>query len=820
MVDFFISYNSADSRWASWINWQLKQEGYTTIVQLQDFAPGSNFVLEMDKATMEAERTIAVLSSNFLNSVYTQPEWAAAFAQDPTGKKRKLVPVRVRNCELKGLLAQIVHIVLTDITDEQTAKQTLLDGLRDEGIDSSSKPDFPPDIDTSDNEQPRFPGALPPHWNVPHQRNVNFTGREAILDNLSKSLASGKHTAVTQAIAGLGGVGKTQIAIEYTYRYASEYEVVWWVRSETAATLGADYASLASELGLPEKDAAEQQVVVDAVRLWLREHSGWLLVFDNAEKQEDIRPYLPQGGTGHVLITSRNQVWGRLASLLSLDVFERDESVEFLQSRPRQDDADTADALAEELGDLPLALEQAAAYMDETGQSLAGYLALFKERRQALLERGAPPTDEYPDTVATTWGISFQRVEEESPLGADLLRLMAFLAPDDIPRSLISASTEHLPERLALAVDDALALDDAIAALRRYSLVEVDGEMLSVHRLVQTVVRDGLSDDEKKKWVKDATIRVAAAFPFDQIDPETWPASLSLLTQVQAVSSHTEEFKVVPEITGTLLNNLGVYLGILAQFKEAKIVTERALALAEEVYGSNHAEVAIRLHNLGKALHNLGDLEGARIYLERAVTIDKETHGTNHSSVAEGVNSLGAVLHDLGDIQGARAHYETALAIDEAIYGPSHFNVAIRVNNLGTALHQLDDLEGASTNYMRALTIFKGRVGPNHPYVATLVNNLGNVLRDLGDLNRARTYFELALAMDEKVNGPNHPSLAIRFNNLGSVFVGLGDLEGARANYEQALRIYLEFYGDEHPNTVMARDNLRVVEARMHNESS
>ena len=427
MKDFFVSYNSADRQWAEWVAWHLEEAGYTAIVQAWDFAAGSNFVLEMHKAAQEAERTVAVSSPDYLKALYTQPEWAAAFVHDPTGKQRKLLPVRVRECELKGLLAPIVYVDLVGL-DEDAAKQALLERVSRERAKPAVAPGFPGAAPRSVAERPRFPGALPPVWNVPHRRNRNFTGREALLRDLRDALTSGRPAAVTQAISGLGGVGKTQLAVEYAYRHASEYEVVWWVRSEEPATLGSDYAALATALDLDERGATDQRVVVEAVRRWLEQNTGWLLVFDNAPGANEVRDYLPRSAIGHVLVTSRSQAWGSVATPLSVAVMERAESVELLLKRTGETDEAAAEALADELGDLPLALEQAAAYVEQTGRSLLGYLELFRERRQEVLARVEPPAD-YPATVATTWELAFQEVEEASPVAADLLRLMAFLAP-------------------------------------------------------------------------------------------------------------------------------------------------------------------------------------------------------------------------------------------------------------------------------------------------------------------------------------------------------------------------------------------------------
>ena len=218
MKDFFVSYNKADVAWAEWIAWELEEAGYTAILQAWDFRPGSNFVLEMQRAAVEADRTIAVLSPDYLTALFAQPEWAAAFAQDPTGEKGTLVPVRVRECDVKGLLPQIVYIDLVG-KDEPAARQALLGGVSRERAKPHTAPAFPPSAERSVPSRPRFPGTLPPIWNLPHRRNPNFTGREALLKRLRDALTSGASAALTQAITGLGGVGKTQLALEQAAAY-------------------------------------------------------------------------------------------------------------------------------------------------------------------------------------------------------------------------------------------------------------------------------------------------------------------------------------------------------------------------------------------------------------------------------------------------------------------------------------------------------------------------------------------------------------------------------------------------------------------------
>jgi len=603
---------------------------------------------------------------------------------------------------------------------------------------------------------------LPPVWNVSHHRNQD------ILSGLRLALTSGEPAAWKQAITGMGGVGKTQLAVEYIYRHKPDYRVIWWIRSEEPATMAADYAGLAASLDLPEKDSIDQSETARAVKRWLEHNSGWLLIFDNAHDQGAISDYLPQGGAGHIIITSRNPNWGSVAGLLPVKKFDRADSIEFLLRRTGQDDQDAADALADDLGDLPLALEQAGAYIKATGIALTDYQELFRSRRKELWKDESPPSD-YPDSVATTWSLAMEEVSKKSPAAADLLNICAFLAPDEISQGMLGEGAEFIPEPLASTASDRLAMNRVISVLRRYSLIDASDESLSVHRLVQAVVRDRMSESEAKRWVETAVHLLGAAFPFEGYDVQTWDLCSYLLPHALAVAAHAEEQGVAPEETSHILNQTGGYLWVCAEFAEAKVCYERALSLAEKAYGREHFMVAIR------------------------------------------VNNLGCVLYDLDDLQGAKNSFECALKIDEVVYGKDHHRVAIDINNIGMVLQDLRDLQGAKVHFERALKIDEKAGAKDHPITGTIVNNLGRVLQDLGDLEAAKEHFERALAIDEEAYGPDQINVARTVNNLGRVLQDLGDLPVAKECFKRALEILRMSLGEDHPSTVTVRKNLESL---------
>jgi hypothetical protein len=333
---------------------------------------------------------------------------------------------------------------------------------------------------------------------VPFLRNPNFTGRDALLDELHAKLIDGR-IALT-AVRGMAGVGKTQLALEYAYRHAGDFDLVWWLRAEEPATLLEDYAALAEPLGMGKAGEAELAALAEAVRQALTRRDRWLLVFDNATGPDDLTSHLPKAGIGRVLITSRNPSWP-LALPLDVPVLSRDAAIEFLLEQTDHNDRNAADTVAHELGDLPLALAQAAAYMTETGVGLAGYADLFRKARQELWGDEKPPVG-YPATVGAT--MATDRLRAKEPLAVDLLSLCAFLAPEAVPRRLLTEHHSSLPEELGAAVAEPLCMNRLVAALRRYSLVEVTGEALSFHRLIQAAARDALGPEERLGWVEAA----------------------------------------------------------------------------------------------------------------------------------------------------------------------------------------------------------------------------------------------------------------------------------------------------------------------------
>ena len=823
-TDFFISYTQADRAWAEWLAWELEAASYTSVLQAWDMPPGTAFAHAMHQAVQQARHTILVLSPAYLRSAMAEAEWRAGFVADPTGEARRLLPVRVEDCQPAGLLADRVYVDLVGL-DEATSRTTLLNGvaaaLRGHGR-PASRPHFPKAGIGLVVDRPRFPTALPPVWNVPFRRNPAFTGRDDELARLVAALDQSKAVVVTQVLQGGGGVGKTALAVEYAYRQRALFDTVWWIRAQEAATLIGDYADLAVARGVVPAEQADQQSAAVAARRWLDDQDRWLLILDNAEAPDtstglrsplhQVVGLLPQVPRGQVLITSRDSSWEQHADLAELEVFTLEEATAFLLARSGATDARAATAIAELLGGLPLALEQAGAYVRETRLPLSGYLDRLRQFPSLALSKGRPRDRDPTDTITTTWEVSLERVGS-IPGALALLEACAFLGPEEIPRELFAQPLDPPVERLEVLADDPFALDAALAGVRRFGLVKANEHALVMHRLLQQVIRNRLNRTEQRRSAAAALRLVDAAFPsIDRYtDPDAWPAYAQLLPHVLAVSGHAEALEVETELLTELLNLAGLYLWQRADHEQARSLYERALTISEARLGADDRHVAACLNNLGLILYDQGDLAGARRLYERALPIVEARLGADHPNAAQTLNNLANVLANEGDIAGARSLYDRALAIREARLGADHPHTAQTIENVAILLYWEGDIVGARRLLERSLAIREARLGADHPVTA---RNLGNLAVNLyweGDLVGARRLLERTLAIREAHLGADHPDTASSLSQLAVVLRDEGDLVGARQLEERALAIREVRLGADHRETAWSLSNVAVV---------
>jgi len=794
--DFFISYNKADRAWAEWIAWQLESEGYTTILQAWDFRPGTNFALQMDEAAKSAARTIAVLSPDYLeNAPYSQAEWAAAFVQDPTGEKGTLLPIRVRACTISGLLKPIAYIDLVKL-DETTARSTLLAGIRRTRAKPSVQPHFPGA--TSSAQPSGFPGDWPLAWNIPYGRNPFFTGREKLLTYLHDKLTAGNTMALTQAqaISGLGGIGKTQTAIEYAYRYQHQYRFVLWSSAATLETLLPDFVKLADLLQVPGRDPQNQPVTVAAIKNYLAQQRDWLLILDNADDVEMARDFLPIGNktNGHSILTTRAQALGTVAHAVQVEEMDRQEGTLLLLRRAKllaedipleqakAPDRTHAEAIVEAVGGLPLALDQIAAYIEETGSSLPDYLKLYQSRRQDLLRRRGRLVTDHPDTVATTWSLSFQKVEQENPVAADLLRLCAFLAPDAIPEEIISEGAPDLGKVLAPVAADPLRLNDAIEVLLKYSLVKRDAETktLSMHRLVQVVLKDSMNRKVQRQYAERAVHAINRVFPYGW-EVENWPQCRRLLSNAQVCKEMIEQYGLVFAGAARLLLWCGYYLYQQALYELAEPFFQISLGIAEKLDGTEHLSTTTTQHALGSLYQAQGKNEEAERLYKQALATSEKVRGAEHPSTAATQHQLATLYQTQGKYEEAERLYKQALTTHEKAWGAEHPSTAATQYALGNLYKKQGKNEEAELLYKQALTTYEKTLGAEHPSTATTQHQLATLYEEQGKNEEAELLYKQALTTYEKTLGAEHPHTSIALRNYASLLRTMNRNEEAAA---------------------------------------
>ena len=650
--------------------------------------------------------------------------------------------------------------------------------------------------------------------NVPCLRNIYFTGREEILALLHEKLATTDMEGNPQlyALSGMGGIGKTQIAIEYVYRYGDLYETILWIHADTYQSLLADFVALAHLFDLPEKQDADQHAIIAAIKYWLCAHQRWLLIFDNVDDPKMMGKFIPTLCKGHVLLTTRCQSVGPHIQNIEVTTLKYQEGVLFLLRRAKRialnetsiDTSEPAYTAAQQVYDLldglPLALDQAAAYIDETQICFQDYLDLYATHRTALLQMCESGSEkQYPFSVATTWLLSFERIESLNSSAADLLRLLAFLHPDSIPDVLLTTAACELGDTLNQAISDPLRFNNLIGVLRRFSLIRRHPETktLALHRLVQTVLIDAMSEEARYIWAERVLRAVNRAFPGGEF--LTWSECQLYLPHTQACASIVERWQIESLDAARLFSRAGSYLNERGHYTESERLLHLSLAINEKKLSWNHPDLARSLHDIGVLYQALEQHGRAEPLLKRAFDIRELVLPLDHPDLAASYNCMGLLYTAIGKYEQAEPLLQKALEIRLKAFGPIHVDVAESLNELAMLYDRLGKHEQAEYFYRSTLTTIEQLPGSPHPLLAVAYNNIAKFYTEQEKYAEAEPLFHQSLAIAGQVLGLDHPKVVIGLNNLAGLYLQQGKIIEAESLLLNTLKRTEQTWGTDHP---------------------
>ena len=800
--DLLLAYVPEDRMWADWIS-TLLQAGTFTVVPIDVTG-----MLPTDIPEPSRHRTVVVLSSAFVRS-RAAVEFARAVAStDPSGSRRQLLPMLVSGVRPASPLADRIAADLT-VGDEQGAIDAVLRAL-----------DYTEPISHERLGSVRFPGSIPPVWNV-QPRNASFTGRNSILEHLRDQLATKAVSVVLPvALHGLGGVGKTQVALEYAHRFKADYDLVWWVDAEQPDQINRSLAELAPYLNIRvgESYADAAREVRDKLRLG-EPYNRWLLVFDNADEPADLRNFLP-GGPGHVLITSRNQSWTQVADPLEIDVFARTESIDLLLRRVPSLTQTEAQELAETLGDLPLAVEVAGAWLADSGAPVANYIASLNQEGSTGVLSQTPPSD-YPRSLEATWKISLDRLAERSQAALRLLELCAFFAPEISVELIYRQQTIDALIPLDTSLRVPMMLGRVIQEISRLALAKVDrqGNSIQVHRLVQAYLRNQMSKTKYEQLIHEVHRILTAARPQrgDTDDPKNWPQYQLIwphLVPSDAASCDEEPVRQLLIDRVRYLWKSGDYERGLDLALQLERTWEDALAgRTKQASAPEERDLLLRqLMHLRSQRANIYRSQGA---IQAAAELDQNVLRDQqqvlppqdlHTLITAG--GMGADLRSLGRFAEALEIDKATYASLKEIFGEDHERTLVAANNLGVDYRLNGDcftaLEFDQDTLERRIAV----LGSAHPYTLTSKQHVARDLREAGDYQQSisilqSTYTEFIQVLDE-----NYVESLRTATSLGISLRYAGEHAKARELTEETFNRYREEFNADTPDAYACRVNL------------
>lgn len=777
MSDIFVSYSSTDRDWAFWIARLLQQLGHTPHIHEWEIAGGGDITRWIEERLERADYVLCIVSREYLAKPYSSWERQAAMWSAAKSRPNFVLPVFVEDCEAPTWLAHLVRCDLYGVGEEEARARLVRYFAR--AARPAAQPRFPGGVETSRTasvEPLSFPGLE--RGPAPRQpRNLPFVslgglfiGRTGKLNDLHSALTKRQGAAVvSRALVGVGGVGKTRLAVEYAWSHAADYSALLFARADDPTTLDANIAALvgAEVLDLAQEEASEDVTKIEAVLRWLEANPTWLLILDNVDDAKAVAAVgqlVARLKGGHVIVTARSAIFLASIPIINLDVLDNAAAAEFLLRRTGEkreqatDDNSKVRTIAQELDGLPLALEQAGAYISAQRISFHRYFTLLRDSLHLI-----DHTSTDGAAFAAAWATSVDRLSPES---RRLLERFAMLAPAPIPMWLLDVAipgeaADYDPHRACAS----LLIESLVARVK-----EDDNSAGSyiVHRLVQDFACRAMSDQQRDKSLREVLAWVDAAFAGDPQDVRSRLVLDPLVPHTLAVAQRADDAGIT-EPTARLFNKVGLLLNSKGHVREAEQLIRRALAIHEAALGGDNPQVAATLHNLATLLQGRGRYADAESLYHHALAIYEAALGPNHSGVAIGLNNLGQLLLDTGRFAEAEQTMRRALDTNVSTFGEDHPAVAVSLSNLAALLQIENRLTEAESLYRRALEIREKSLGPEHPSVATILSNLARLLQNTNRPTEAEPLYGRALVIFEKSLGSNHPSTVRARDNIAAL---------------------------------------------------
>ncbi len=843
LLRMFLSFVSKDRKFRdSFIihSASLKREKLIDGSYEDEILPGSQSQDVLEEQLKQADIVLLFISPDFIASDYHYNiEMPLAITMHQEGKARVL-PLHCRPVVYED--SPIARLQGLPLTDRATLRPLSIWPDRDEAYSNVVKAikrvikelNRQKSARAMTTSQANEPSRI---WNVPYTYNPLFTGRDDLLENLHATFAAHRvqrsDFICRQVLNGLGGMGKTQIALEYAHRYQEEYSAVLWVRGDSRENLYADFIHLAHPLNLPERYELDDKVTLPAIKRYLqqKQEKRWLLIFDNLLSQELLQDILPAMGQGDVLVTTQERATGILATAHRVEKMTPDEGIQFLLRRAKiLNGNETLDTLSPSqleqareiyrlVDGLPLAIDQAGAYIEESGVSLSSYIPLYKNNEAFLLKQRGKFAPDSSLSVTTTFTLYIEKVKQSQPHAWKLLQLCAFFQPDAIPLDLLLAGIPYLQIDPQDNTPPDLLLNQALAALLDLSLLQRNndtdaGEVVSMHRLVQVVLKEQMGADTQRFWAEQAVEALNAVYP--EPDFDYWLQCEAYLPHALLSFESIKQWNLASLAAARLLNRAGSYLYLRARYPQTRLLCERALAIAEGLAGDTqyNAESAVAvetaniLYSLGELYRTQKDYALAQNCYERALTLGKRVWRADMPEVARILNGFGELFQARSQFLEAEQYYMQAFSIRKQSLGLDNPDTAASLNNIAGIYDEQGHYEKAIPLYEQALQLRERLLTTAHPATAESLSNVARFYRVIGKYFEARPRFEKSIAASRKAFGPEHPRYAISLNNYAVLCNTLADYTRAEQLLDEALQIRKALFGPKDTSTAGSLNNL------------